>query len=231
MLSARPRLTGVVIIVGLFVFGVVSTIIIQANGWDLDWPALFFTPGGEHGGWTQAREKPWDLFYDYGAIPAWTILLLSATLYAAVLLRRAPRKYAKPCLVVILTVALGPGLLVNGILKPSWGRPRPVDVASFGGASEYRKVWPPGGQGKSFTCGHCAMAFAVTSLGAFYPVHPLLAVVGLSGGIVYGVAVSAGRLIQGGHFPTDAIWSGVLMLVLVTALYFLVLRIPETNDP
>ena len=106
---------------GLFAFGVASTAIIQANGWDLEWSGLFYTPGGIYGGWTQSRERPWDLFYDYGTIPTWIILLLAIGLYVAVLARKAPKKYAKPCLVIILTVALGPGLLVNGILKPYWG--------------------------------------------------------------------------------------------------------------
>lgn len=236
MFSGRLRLTGITIMLGLFAFGVASTAIIQANGWDLEWSGLFYTQGGIYGGWTQSRDRPWDLFYDYGTIPTWIILLLAIGLYVAVLARRAPMKYAKPCLVIVLTVALGPGLLVNGLLKPYWGRPRPADVASLGGDQQYRNVWPPvisgtSRKGNSFTCGHCAMAFAVTSVAAFYPFHPMLSVVALSGGIVYGTAVSAGRLVQGGHFTTDAIWSAVLILMLVTALYFLVLRIPENTRP
>ncbi len=101
----------------------------------------------------------------------------------------------------------------------------------MGGDREYRRVWEPQGpgQGRSFTCGHCAMGYSVASVVAFYPLHPVISVIGLTGGIAFGTAAGIARLVQGGHFPTDIVWSGVLILMLIAALYYLVLRIPETT--
>ncbi|HBH49073.1 MAG TPA: PAP2 family protein, partial [Bacteroidales bacterium] len=36
-------------------------------------------------------------------------------------------------LMMILTIVLGPGLLVNATFKDNWGRPRPNEIVEFGG--------------------------------------------------------------------------------------------------
>lgn len=228
----QPRSRGIAIILALFAVGIVSTAVLEATGWDLSWPGRFYTTGGDRGGWTHGREKPWDLLYDYGEIP--TMVLVAAVLILCVAAKwgKVKERYAKSCLVIMLTVALGPGILVSAILKPYWGRPRPAEISTFSGTHEYRKVWNPGGPGagKSFTCGHCAMAYSLASGVAFYPVHPLLSICMLAGGIGFGTIVGVARIVQGGHFPTDVLWSGILILVLIAALYYLVFRIPEQKN-
>jgi lipid A 4'-phosphatase len=232
MLVRHSRNRGLIIILGLLILGVAGTAILDAAGWDLDWVSRFYTPGGARGGWTHGREQPWGFLYDYGEIPPLVLATAALALYVAVKLGKARRQYAKSCLVVILTVALGPGLLVNGILKPYWGRPRPADITAMGGTQEYRKVWMPAGVngGKSFPCGHCSMGFSLSSGAAFYPFHPVLSVCALAGGIAYGGLLGVTRIIQGGHFPTDVLWAGILMLMLLATLYYLVFRVPEQTD-
>src|SRR3990172_9149834 len=44
-------------------------------------------------------------------------------------------------LFLILTLALGPGVVVNLVLKDHWGRPRPVMIDLFGGSVPYVEVW------------------------------------------------------------------------------------------
>lgn len=232
MLARHSRTRGLIIILGLLILGVAGTAILDATGWDLDWVSRFYTPGGVRGGWTHGREQPWGFLYDYGEIPPFLLATAALALYVAVKLGKAKPQYAKSCLVVILTVALGPGLLVNGILKPYWGRPRPADIKAMGGTQEYRKVWMPAGVsgGKSFPCGHCSMGFSLASGAAFYPFHPVLSVCALAGGIAYGALLGVTRIIQGGHFPTDVLWAGILMLMLVATLYYLIFRMPEQSD-
>lgn len=232
MLIKRFRIRGLIIILGLLVVGLVGTAILENTGWDFGWANYFFKAEGAHQGWIHARERPWGFLYDYGEIPPFFLVAAALALYVAVKLGKAKRQYAKSCLVVILTVALGPGLLVNGILKPYWGRPRPADVAQMGGKQEYHKVWIPAGAkgGKSFPCGHCAMGFSLASGAAFYPFHPVLSVCALAGGIAYGGLLGVTRIIQGGHFPTDVLWAGVLTFILITALYYFVFRIGEQDD-
>ena len=41
---------------------------------------------------------------------------------------------------LILSYALGPGLLVNVALKDNWGRPRPVHITHFGGDKRFSCV-------------------------------------------------------------------------------------------
>ncbi len=231
MFSQNSRLKGLVILFGLFIFGVAATAVLHFTGWDLAWSAQFYTAGGAHQGWTHTRDQPWAFFYDYAEYPVWVLAAFALFMCLGVVSGRVSRVYLRPSLVIILTAALGPGLLVNGILKPNWGRPRPADLTIMGGDREYKRVWEPmgRGQGKSFTCGHCAAAYSVGSAVAFYPMHPVISVVALTAGIAFGTAAGIGRLVQGGHFPTDILWSGVLILMLITALYYLVLRIPETT--
>ena len=40
-----------------------------------------------------------------------------------------------------LSMALGPGLVVNVGLKDHWHRPRPVQIVEFGGPMEFRPIW------------------------------------------------------------------------------------------
>ena len=42
---------------------------------------------------------------------------------------------------LISSAALGPGLLVNVLLKDFWGRPRPHMVEEYGGGLPYTRVW------------------------------------------------------------------------------------------
>jgi lipid A 4'-phosphatase len=223
------QIRGLRIIAALVCLGIGTTALMDRYGCDMAWTGNFYVPGGSRGGWPYGAEQPWRFLYDYGEIPGIVILILGLAGYLAARTGKIRKSYGSPFLVVILTVALGPGLLVNGILKNAWGRPRPADVSSFGGEHPYRTVWPPGtpGVGKSFPCGHCSMAFALASGAAFFPLHPALAGVALGGGISYGIVMGEARVAQGGHFPTDVVWAGVLVLAIVVALYYVVLRIPE----
>ncbi|MEW6349047.1 MAG: phosphatase PAP2 family protein [Thermodesulfobacteriota bacterium] len=228
-----PRTRGLCIAVGLFVFGVAGTLILDLTGADRAWTRHFYEEGGLNGGWIHGREQPWAALYDYGNVPTILLALGAFTACAILRFRKSSDLVVRACLVVVLTVVLGPGLIVNGVLKPYWGRPRPADLAMYGGSSEFRRVWPPdpGGNGRSFTCGHCAMAFAFSSGAAFTPLSPVVGVGALVGGVVYGVVMSVARIAQGGHFPSDALWSGVIVLALIAVLNYLVFRVPEQRPP
>lgn len=215
-------------IFALLTFGVVATFVLELSGWDLAISARFYVPGGPHDGWAFARDQPWKFLYQFGEYPPVILAFAAVWLYRAAQSDRIRRLYAKPGLVVILTMALGPALLVNGILKHDWGRPRPADITAFGGPSHYRPVWQPGkpGGGKSFTCGHCSAGFAMVSAASIGGMHPILGLIALIGGVVFGIMLGMARIVQGGHFLTDVIWSAVLILALAAALRCLVFRVP-----
>lgn len=229
MIELNSRSKGWLIIAALWGFGLLATVLMNAMGIDLAWISAFYREGGPHGGWIHAQDVQWKAIYEYGEIPGILLALVSLVLAIASWRGRVSRCYLKPALVVVLSVILGPGLLVNGILKPYWGRPRPQEITAFGGTERFRPVQRPAGPGggKSFTCGHCSVAFAIVSATSFYPCHPALAGVGLGAGLVFGIAAGEARMAQGGHFPSDVLWSAIIVFIVVVFFHWVVFRIPD----
>ncbi|MFM1887180.1 MAG: hypothetical protein RL026_2337 [Pseudomonadota bacterium] len=124
---------------------------------------------------------------------------------------------------LMMSLALGPGLVVNGILKPHWGRPRPAEVRDFGGTRPFQAPLEAnlvgfadrGTNGRSFPSGHAAMAFWTTA-GFFVArvLWPPLAPWLLGGGLLFGLAGGAARVIAGRHFLSDILWSGLIVFAL-----------------
>jgi hypothetical protein len=152
--------------------------------------------------------------------------------YVLSLFGKITSQYRGPCLVVFFTCLIGPGIIVNGILKPYWGRPRPAEIKVFQGHWDYKEPWSPGtpGKGKSFTCGHCSFAFASASIVSFYPYFPIAAPALAVCGIGYGSLMSVARVAQGGHFVSDALWSAIIVFCLISLLHFNVFRVPQWAD-
>lgn len=55
--------------------------------------------------------------------------------------RRPAGRSARQALFAALGLAIGPGLVVNGLLKELWGRARPVNVDVFGGDAPFTAAW------------------------------------------------------------------------------------------
>ena len=70
-------------------------------------------------------------------IKAWIALVICVVCIGLFLTRylpwRLPTLPGRPVLCLTLSLIVGPGILVNLILKDHWGRPRPVHVTMFGG--------------------------------------------------------------------------------------------------
>jgi membrane-associated PAP2 superfamily phosphatase len=132
---------------------------------------------------------------------------------------------ARPWLFVAGGLVLGPGLLVNGLLKETWGRARPADVAQFGGEAAFTPPFQITDQclrNCSFTSGEAASAATLAMLGL------ALAWPGASRqgrwllvGILVPIALAAGglRVAMGRHFLSDVVFS-----VLLCALVLLILH-------
>jgi membrane-associated PAP2 superfamily phosphatase len=104
-------------------------------------------------------------------------------------------------------LAIGPGLIVNGVFKPYWGRPRPHCTIPFGGDQEFLPVLQKGCDQDyaSFPCGHASMGFYLMAPAfVFYRRKPWLAMAFLCLGLVAGIT----RIVEGSHFASDVLWSG-----------------------
>jgi len=195
--------------------------------WDLDRTiaARFYS---SESGWFLKETNPWHWLYRYGTIPG--IAFTLAALVGSVITRfRMPDSgWHRYFLLVVLTSILGAGLIVNGILKPYWGRPRPNQIRELGGQYQYRNALSPGipGKGKSFPSGHATMGFIFVSLIYFHRKSRVVAWIGGIGGMVYGTLISITRVVQGAHFVTDCIWSLGIIWMVASAMYYFVLKIP-----
>jgi lipid A 4'-phosphatase len=191
--------------------------------------ALFYHPQALDPWWESGRWL-WVLLYQAAPLMAGLILLAGLLTYAAAEIWPALRRLRPYAVLFTAATLLGPGLMINGVSKDFWGRPRPHQTVAFGGTQAY--VPPlervPQGDGRSFPCGHSSVGFL---LGAFYMVwnrrRPRLARAALLASIVLGTLLGIGRMTAGDHFLSDVIWSAVLAYGIAFVLYYLVLRIPR----
>lgn len=193
-------------------FLTVVTVLFRIFPWDIQWASRGYDIA--HKGFLYA-EEPWvRLLYRFAGWPGIALAVAAlAGLIGSVFHRplRAARRY---CWVIFLSLALGPGLIVNTLLKDHWGRPRPVQVAEFGGGETFLMVGTLGTspEGRSFSSGHASIAFyLVTPFFALIAIRPRLAWTFLAAGIAWGLVVGTGRVLQGGHWPSDVLWSGGLV--------------------
>ena len=130
--SAKPRAmnrTGLFIALALWlVIGVVFGLYPEL---DLKLAALFFDP--ERGGFWRAYDP---IYLRARDSAVWlTTLVAMPPVVALVLkfvrLRRPLLIPGRAVVLMLVTLALAPGVVANLVLKEHWGRPRPIDVAEF----------------------------------------------------------------------------------------------------
>jgi membrane-associated PAP2 superfamily phosphatase len=175
-------------------------------------------------GWPVGRGPLWMFLYRYGTIPGLCLTLAALIGFGFSFRIRWLRRWRRELLLIFLTAVIGGGVLVNAFFKPYWGRPRPRQVAVYGGEQAFREFFSPGtpGKGQSFPCGHCTMGFVFVSLAVLRRRAPTAAFAGAGFGILYGSLLGLGRIVQGAHFATDVLWSfGIMALVAVVLHYFI----------
>ena len=163
------------------------------------------------------------------------IALLALPAFLAILLKliwpqRRMLIEARAALFLIVTLALGPGILTNLVLKDHWGRPRPIDVQQFGGDYRFEPWWNPRGDcpnNCSFVAGEPSGAFWTLAPAALAP--PPLQAIAYGAALVFGVALGAFRMAAGAHFFSDVIFAGVLMYLVIWTVHGLVYRWSATR--
>jgi membrane-associated PAP2 superfamily phosphatase len=130
-------------------------------------------------------------------------------------------------LFLLLALALAPLSVTLG--KAVSERHCPWDIDEFGGLVPYRASFeklPPGIEpGHCFPAGHASTGFALMAfyLAAYAAGRTRAARVMLGVGLVAGVVLGGGRVLQGAHFASHVVWSGLLCWVVMVALYALIL--------
>src|SRR5579871_6007093 len=178
---------------------------------DLDLAALSYDPSGE--GFVQASVQPTGLWLRDLSRLIVTAVAAPAFVAIAMKLVRPRRPMIIPgraALLMIATLALGPGLLANIVLKSHWGRPRPVDVMQFGGDQHFVPWWDPRGDcpgNCSFVAGEPSGAFWTVAAAALAP--PPWRAAAYAAAIAFGCTIGLIRMAGGGHFFSDVAFAGV----------------------
>ena len=197
---------------------------------DINISALFYN---RHTGLFDANVQPWA--NNSRAAARWLITLIFAPAFLTVVgkLIMPQRRMligGRAALFLIVTIALGPGVLTNLVLKDHWGRARPIDVTELGGTFRFTPWWDPRGDcptNCSFVAGEPSGAFWTLAPAALAP--PQWRLVAYGGALAFGAAVGLLRIAGGGHFFTDVVFAGVLMFVLIWVTHGFLFRWAATR--
>lgn len=134
---------------------------------------------------------------------------------------------ARRSVFLLAALAVGPGLIVNGLFKTWWGRPRPVMVDIFGGEAPYQPVWRITDwcqSNCSFVSGEASSAAWMVAAVVLIParLRPLLAPVI----VAYAFLLSLNRLAFGGHFLSDIVLSWAISGLVFAILFRLMVSAP-----
>jgi len=132
---------------------------------------------------------------------------------------------ARAALLLVATIALGPGLITNVILKDHWARSRPIDVRQFDGADRFVPWWDPRGDcpdNCSFIAGEPSGAFWTLAPAALAP--PQWRAIAYGAALAFGAGIGALRIGAGAHFFTDVVFAGVLTYLVVWVVHGCIYR-------
>lgn len=208
---------------------IVATVVCAFLNIDIKMASLFYQPGS---GFPIGKLPPWKYLYDFGVYPAYTMGAVALLIALAGYFKVSLRSVRRQALFIAILLIIGPGILVNSIFKDHWGRPRPVRVDIFGGNLSFHQPWQPGPASKnaSFPAGHPSAAFYMSA--PYFVMREKSqrrkALLWLWGGILYGVVMGIARIIQGGHFVTDVIWSAGF--VYLTAMALAMVMFPSSSE-
>ena len=164
--------------------------------------------------WSPVRDAAMWLITALAALPVIALVVKLILPHRPMLMR--PRAV----LFLAITLALGPGLVVNGLAKEYWGRPRPIEVQQMGGAHPFVAWWDPRGtceKNCSFVSGDVSGGFWTMAPAALTPMpwRPFA----YAGAIALGSGIAVLRMLFGGHFFTDSVFAGVITFLIIWLTY------------
>jgi len=215
------------------VLTVATLVLFWVTDLDIASARVFYHPGHPDGAWPGKERLLWSWLYRSASWLAGLLILLGLAALVTGIVRRGSRITLMYGLLILLSVILGPGLIVNVIGKPCFGRPRPRDITEFGGSERHVPPLMVGeiGRGKSFPSGHCSVGYVYCVFWFIWRRRrPRLAAVFLCLSILLGTLLGLARLAAGGHFPSDIIIAGCVSFSVPLVLYHSVLQIPRRED-
>lgn len=208
--------------------GLVSLLFLAVPGLDPFASGLFYTPGE---GFTASSSPFLQKLRYLGPYLVQTaaIICVLVLLLKLLLPELPPLMPLRKPVFLLSTLVLGPGILVNSILKNTWGRPRPVMVEQFGGDMPFVPVWLKTdwcSTNCSFVSGEGSASMWLMGLVFVVPKswRPAVALTVLP----LMLALSVNRVAFGGHFLSDTLLAwGLTWLVLLSVHWLLYVKTPR----
>ena len=186
------------------------------------WPGLdlavahYFFDGGGFIGRDVLERFGRDVF----RVTPFVVLAAFAGLYLARRFGYAPpwALSGRAVIFLIATMAIGPGLIVNLGLKDHWHRPRPVQTEDFNGQSAFRPWYEANGacqKNCSFVSGEAATGFWMVAPASIVP--PPWRGPAILAAFAFGIGASLLRLAFGGHYLSDVLLAGLIILIVIEA--------------
>jgi membrane-associated phospholipid phosphatase len=131
---------------------------------------------------------------------------------------------------LVASLALGPGLLVNGLLKEHSQRPRPEQTQEFGGPWRFRPYETFDGECRkncSFVSGEVATSAWTLAPALLAP--PTFRAAAAAAALLFTVATAVLRMAFGGHYLSDVVFAALFTWLVVLILHRLVFRAPDAR--
>lgn len=190
-----------------------ATVVIAATNADITVSSWFFIDNS----WPIGDQFPWRVLYRIDRFPAVVLAVVGLAGLLISFWKPEKKHWAKPGFFLVILLTIGPGLVVNSLLKEHWGRPRPREIVQFQGKKEFLQPWQKGisGNGRSFPSGHTSAAIYMTAPFFIYRSRNRRAAYAwLTGGLAFAILMSIARITQGGHFLSDTVWAcGIVYLM------------------
>lgn len=155
------------------------------------------------------------------------VALIVSLLGKLILPRRASLIAPRVSLFLGSTLLIGPGLIVNAILKPYWGRPRPSQIVEFGGDAPFVEAW----RITDLCDGNCSFVSGEASSAIWLLAVAIIATIvwrnrAIVAALALTVIFSLNRIAFGGHFLSDVLLSWTLTLLVIALAYRLIFVAP-----
>jgi membrane-associated PAP2 superfamily phosphatase len=224
--AKSPALPSEPIVQGIALIVLVTLPFLAFPGLDPWFSNLFYDPGT---GFPAAHRAAFIWLRALGNDLLWLAVLALIAVLVARIAFPARRSIVPPrdVLFILSTLVIGPGLIVNLVLKNHWGRPRPWQVAGFGGDHPFVGVWHITREctsNCSFVSGEASSAIWLITLVVLAPRRwrPLA----LAVAVVLAVLLSLNRIAMGGHFLSDTLLSWAITLTVIAAAWRLLYTSP-----
>jgi lipid A 4'-phosphatase len=214
----------------LVVGGIIGLLFALFPQWDIAIARPFFDPASERFPYA-TKALPNDL----RELADWLVWLILIAAAAPILIKLAFPTWPmlmRPTVAFFLLVsyALGPGLITNGILKPVWSRARPVSIEQFGGHKHFTPWWKPGGdcdRNCSFVSGDASSLTWLLAPASVAP--PAIKPLAFAGAAVIAVGLSGMRVVFGRHFLTDVVFGGVVTIFVLVLCRWLIFHVGDAR--